>query len=139
MPLDLIPRAFFNSAPSRLSSFLDDEDWSSLQAPPSGLSVSEDDKAVYVEASLPGIDPDKTEVTLDKGVIWIRGSSEEEEEKKERKYYRKSSSSFSYRVAVPGEVDTNTEPDVSHKNGVIHVTFKKFPVAQPKKLTIRKE
>jgi len=46
-----------------------------------------------------------------------------EEETKEKKYYRKATSSFSYRVAVPGEIDQNKEPYASCRNGVMTVTL----------------
>jgi len=71
----------------------------------SGLSVSEDDKHVYVEAAVPGVEPDKIEVSYDKGVLWIRGQQEQENQDRNRKYYRKASASFSYRLAVPGNID----------------------------------
>ena len=137
MALDLIPRSFWN-LPSRLPSVLDDEDWRSF-LPSSGLTVSEDDGHVYVEAAVPGIDPDKLEVTYDKGVLWIRGSEEQKSEDKGRKYYRQASNSFSYRIVVPGNVDEAAEPDVVCKNGIMKVTFIKVPETQPKKLTVRKE
>ncbi len=138
MSLDLIPRSFW-SMPSRVPSIFDDEsDWASF-LPSSGLTVSEDDKNVFVEAAMPGIDPDNIEVTVDKGVLWVRGSQTNSEDDKNRKFYRKASSSFSYRIAVPGKVDEAAEPDVVCKHGVLKVTFSKQAEAQPKKLNVRKE
>ena len=68
------PYRFFG--PSLLE---DEEEWLlPLTDVISGLSMSEDDKNVFVEASLPGIDPKDVEVTFDKGVLWIRGSAKEE-------------------------------------------------------------
>ncbi len=135
MALDLIPRSFFG--PSRWQNWLDDEDWSSF-LPSSGLTISEDENNVYIEAAVPGIDPKKVEVTFEKGVLWIRGS-QEAEEKDNKKYYRKASNSFSYRVAVPGEVDTKAEPDATYKNGIMKITFKKLPQELPKKITVKAE
>lgn len=138
MALDLIPRSFW-SMPSRLPSILDDEsDWAAF-LPSSGLTVSEDENKVFVEAAMPGLNGDKIEVTFDKGVLWIRGNAEEAEEDKNKKFYRKASSSFSYRVMVPGKIDENQEPDTVYKNGIIKVTFNKVPETQPKKLTVRQE
>ncbi|MCR4324443.1 MAG: Hsp20/alpha crystallin family protein [Candidatus Curtissbacteria bacterium] len=101
----------------------------------SGLSISEDNNNVYVEAAVPGIDPKNVDVTFEKGILTIRGEKEEEEKKK--KYFRKASSSFSYRVLVPGEVDTNKEPKAEAKNGVMTVTFAKAPKSQPKKIVVK--
>lgn len=138
MSLDLIPRSFW-SMPSRVPSIFDDEsDWASF-LPTSGLTVSEDEKNVFVEAAMPGINPDNIEVTMDKGVLWVRGSQTEAEDDKNKKFYRKASSSFSYRIAVPGKVDETKEPDVVCKHGVLKVTFQKVAEVQPKKLTVRSE
>jgi HSP20 family protein len=136
MAFDLIPRAFMG--PSRLQNWLDDEDWASF-LPSSGLTVSEDDKNVYVEAAVPGLDPDKVDVTFEKGVLWIRGNQAEEEKDEQKKFYRKASSAFSYRVAVPGDVDESVEPEASCKNGIMKVTFAKRPEVQPKKIAVKKE
>lgn len=135
MSFDLIPRAFMG--PSRWTNLFDDEDWSSF-LPSSGLSVSEDKDHVYVEAAVPGLEADKVDVTYDKGILWIRGGSQEEE-KEGKKYYRKASSAFSYRVAVPGEIDESKEPSAVCKNGIMKVSFQKKPEVSPKKISVRNE
>ena len=139
MITDLVPKRFF-SVPSISSFWDDDENW--LTAPTmtnSGLSVSEDDKSVYVEAAVPGIDPDNIEVTYQDGYVWIHGETKEEEKDKKRKYYRQSAQSFSYRVAIPSDVDHNVEPEAVCKNGVMTVTFAKSQEAQPKKISVKKQ
>lgn len=100
-----------------------------------GLSVFEDEKNVYVEAAVPGINPKDIDVTFEKGVLWIKGETKAEE--KGKKYYRRASSNFSYRVTVPGEVDWNTEPIATSKNGKMTVTFSKSPKTQPKKIAVK--
>jgi len=117
-----------------LLSFFDSRSMGSIS---SGLSVSEDDKHVYVEAAVPGVEPDKIEVSYDKGALWIRGQQEQEKEDKNRKYYRKASSSFSYRLAVPGNIDEKKDPEATYKNGVMKITFDKIPETQPKKIAVR--
>ena len=59
-----------------------------------GLSLSEDDAHVYVEAHLSGIRSEDIAVSYEGGMIWVHGEKKEEDEK--MKYYRKASSSFSY-------------------------------------------
>jgi HSP20 family molecular chaperone IbpA len=63
--------------------------------------------------------------------------SEDEEKDKGRKYYRQATKSFSYRVAVPGDVDTNAEPTATYKNGVMAIEFLKSPKSQPKKIKVQ--
>jgi len=138
MAKELIPRSFWDFPSIRLPSLWgEDEDWP-IVSTPSGLSVSEDEKNVYVEAAVPGIDPDDVDITFDKGTLWIKGEAKEEEKDKKRKFYRKASRSFSYRVSVPSEVDPNAEPEASYKNGVMTVTFAKSPSSQPKKIKVKK-
>lgn len=134
MAFDIVPGSFWRF-PALRSLWEDDEDWSLLPNVPSGMSISEDAKNVYIEAALPGVDPKDVEVTFDKGMLWIKGESKEED--KGKKYYRKATSSFSYRIAVPGDIDPNKEPSAMTKNGVMKVTFEKSPEAQPKKITVK--
>lgn len=103
----------------------------------SGLSVSEDDKNVYVEAAIPGIKPEDVDITVDRGVLWIRAQSKQEEKEKEKKYYRRATRAFSYRVAIPENADTRRQPEATCENGMVMVTFPKTQEALPQKITIR--
>lgn len=136
MAYDLIPRRFL-SFPT-LSNLWDEDDWLTTPSTQSGLSISEDDKNVYVEAAVPGINPDNIEVTYHDGYVLVHGEVKEEEKDKNRKYYRQSSQSFSYRVAVPGDVDPNKDPEAAYKNGVMTISFTKLPKSQPRKIKIKK-
>lgn len=140
---NLVPHSFFDFPAFRMPSVFDDVDEflnfpeMTTQGPQSGLSVSEDDKHVHVDAAVPGMDPKDIEVTFDKGVLWIRGQAKEEEKNEKKKYYRRAQRAFSYRVAVPGDIDSKVEPQTSYENGMVRITFAKSPQTQPKKLTIK--
>lgn len=135
MSFGIMRGPFLNWPSLRFPSMWDDDDDTMTVSSPSGLSVSEDEKNVYVEASMPGLDAKDIEVTFDKGVVWVKGEAKEEE--KNKKYYRRASRSFSYRVAVPGEVNPDAEPEATYKNGVMTVTFAKSPKKQPKKIAVK--
>jgi len=136
MVTDITPSSFWNFPRLRLPSIWEDEDdWTPMSSMPGGISISEDEKNIYVETALPGIKPEEVEVTFDKGVVWIKGESKEED--KTKKYYRKAANSFSYRVTVPGDVDSSIEPDATVKNGVMKVIFAKSPKSQPKKIPVK--
>ncbi|HVZ11646.1 MAG TPA: Hsp20/alpha crystallin family protein [Patescibacteria group bacterium] len=135
----LTPSRVLSFPSFRFPSFWDDEDELVQSGNATGLSISEDDQKVYVEAHLPGIDPKDTEVTYHDGYVWIKGESTEKEEDKARKYYRRASSSFSYRVAVPSDVDQNSEPEAKYKNGILNIAFTKAPESQPKKIQVKLE
>lgn len=136
MTVDLIPNAFWRFPNFRFPSLWDGrEDWLT-EEPASGLSISEDERNIYVEAAVPGVEAKEVEVTFHQGVLWIKGEAKEEE--KGKKYYRKASQNFSYRLPVPGEIDPNKEPEASYKNGVMVVTFAKKPSAKPRRIEVKK-
>jgi len=134
MTFDITPSRFW-SLPVRW------QDWNDEDTLPTStmnnLSISEDEKNVYIEAAIPGVNPKDVDITFDKGMLWIKAESKQEEDKN-KKYYRRSSSSFSYRVTVPGDIDPNEEPQADIENGVVKIKFGKSPKSQPKKITINK-
>lgn len=133
MASDLIPASFFRFPLMKFP--WEDEDFDLATTSGSGLTVSEDEKNVYVEAAMPGLEVKDIEVSFDKGMLWLRGQAKEEE--KGKKYYRRATRAFSYRVAVPGEIDSKKEPSANYKNGVMKVAFSKSPATQPKKITVK--
>lgn len=119
----------------RWPSVWDDEGLAGVTAD-SNLDVYETANEVVVQANVAGIPKDKVELTFEKGVLWIRGD-EEREEKEGKKYYRKATRSYSYKVAIPGNIDTKTEPEAVVENGVVKVTFTKAEEAKPKKIAVK--
>jgi HSP20 family protein len=138
MASDLVPKRLLSFPSFSLPNFWDDEeDWFTVPSTQSGLSISEDDKKIYIEASIPGIDPKNVDITFQDGYLWVRAETKEEEEDKKKKFYRRASRSFSYRVAVPGDIDTNQEPEATYKHGVMTIAFAKAAKAQPKKIQVK--
>lgn len=97
-------------------------DWESEESPSQGLSIWEDEKNVFVEASLPGIAADEIKLNFEAGCLLIEGEKQEEE--KGRTYHKHASSSFYYRTTVPN-IDNKKEPEATYKDGVLTVKFTK--------------
>lgn len=114
----------------------EDEDWS-MSPGMDNLDVYETKNDVVVKANVAGVDPDKVEITFEKGVLTI-AAREEVEEQSEKKFYKKATRSYSYRIAIPGHIDLSQEPEASVKDGIVAVTFKKAEEAKPKKISIKK-
>lgn len=136
------PRSFWSFPTLRFPfSLFDDEEEGWLQefSDASGLSVYEDEQNVYIEAAVPGIKPEEIEMTFDKGVVWIKAEKKEEEREKNKKFYRKAVNVFSYRIAVPGNIDENKQPDAYCKNGILKVTIPKTQKVQLKKIPVKAE
>ncbi len=113
--------------------------WDEEGLVPSGgdnnLDVYETENEVVVRANVAGVDRNKVDITFEKGVLWIQ-AEEEMEQKEGKKYYRMATRSYSYKVAVPGNIDLKNEPEAVVENGVVRVTFKKAEEAKPKKIAV---
>lgn len=103
-----------------------------------GVTVSEDDQNVYIEAHLPGLKSSEIDLSLNQNTLWIKGEKKEEEEDKEKKYYRRARSSFFYQVDLPSQVEENSEK-AQFQDGVLKVTFTKARANQVRKISIREE
>lgn len=114
----------------------DEDEWG-VAGMGDNLDVYETSDEVVVKGNVAGIDPTKIEITFEKGILTI-AASQESEETEGKKYYRKASRSYSYRVAVPGNIDMSKEPEAKVANGVVAVTFHKAEEAKPKKIAVQK-
>ena len=101
------------------------------------LDVYETEDEVVVRANVAGVRESDIDLTFEKGVLIIK-ADRVEEDKKNKKHYSKSSWSYSYKVAVPGIIDYNSEPKAEVDDGMVTVTFRKSEGAKPKKLTVKK-
>lgn len=114
----------------------EDEDFPTL-AESGNLDVYETKDESVVKANVAGVNPDKVEITFEKGVLTI-AAREESEDKDDKRYYKKATRSYSYRVAIPGNIDLAAEPEAKVEHGIVTVTFKKAEEEKPKKISIKK-
>ena len=129
----------FSPLLSHLPSWLEEgfgEDFETMKS--ANITLSEDEKNIYVEANLPGLQEGDVEMTLDKDTLWIKGCCKQCKEESNRQYYYKASREYSYRITLPSEVDHTDEPSAKLENGVIRITFKKTSKGQPRKINISK-
>lgn len=116
-----------------------DDDFGSLATLSSrnDLDVYETDDEVVVKANVAGVAPENVDITFEKGVLWVKAEKTEEKNDQDKKHYSKSNWNYSYKVAVPGLIDFNTEPTAEVDHGVVVVTFKKAEASKPRKLTVK--
>ncbi len=135
-----------SNLPSILDRFWNEPFFANFLAVPSAgvdegtlaLDVSEDEKNVYVRASLPGFQREDVDVEVNDGVLTIKATHTEETEEKSERFYRKErrAGSLSRRLALPGVVlEGQTEAEL--KDGVLTLTLPKSPTATPKKVKIK--
>ncbi len=100
--------------------------------------VQEEDKYV-VRASLPGIDPENIEVSIDHGVLTIKGRTEAEaEDQREDASYmvrERRSGSFIRSLRLPETVDAD-QAKPNYDNGVLTITLPKVESKKAKHLTV---
>lgn len=99
------------------------------------VDVTEDDKAITVTAELPGLTEKDIEVTLEDGVLTLKGEKREEKSDAtshmtERRYGR-----FQRSFRLPDGVDEDKVTAAVDK-GVLHITVPKNPAAAPKARSI---
>lgn len=101
------------------------------------VDVSEDGKEVTVKAELPGLEAKDVELTLESGVLTIRGEKKFEGEEKKENYHRieRSYGSFVRAVPLPREVKSD-KVKARFDRGVLTVTMPKAEKAETRNITI---
>lgn len=101
------------------------------------IDVSETDDEVRVAAELPGMDEKDIEVTLENGLLTIRGHKKQEKEEKKRNYHLVECSYGEFHRAVPLPVTVDEgKTRASFKKGVLTVTVPKTAEAKSRQRKI---
>jgi len=97
---------------------------------------SGEDKALLT-AELPGIDPDKLEVTVKDNTVTLRGTIEREELKEGESYLRqeRGAGTFVRSISLPFKVD-DARISAQYQKGILQVTLPKAEADKPKKISI---
>ncbi|MCF8384068.1 MAG: Hsp20/alpha crystallin family protein [Chlorobium sp.] len=107
--------------------------FSSMITPSFRVDISEDEKAIYVSADMPGMKKEDVKVSMEDDVLCISAERKQEEEEKKKGYHRieRSWGSMSRSFSVGDNVD-GENIEASYDNGVLKITLpKKEP--EPKK------
>lgn len=129
--------------PNLISNFLSNP-WPNLfeddVAGAGGVQIYEEGNELHVEMPLPGLDSKDIDISINKGVLIVRGECKEEktdEEKDKRKFYSSSKRRYSYSVALPTQVDEKQEPEAFYNDGILSLSFKLAPKEDMKKVNIK--
>lgn len=135
-PLRNFPRLWPSFFHEPLENFFDEglltQDFSSK-----GAQIYEENNQLHVEVPLPGLELKDIEVSLNKGVLIIKGESSEEELDKKRKYYLSSKKSYSFSVALPAQIDEKQEPQAEYVDGILKISLQVAQQAETKKITVK--
>lgn len=102
------------------------------------IDVYQDKNNVIVETPLPGVDPEKVDISIENDVLVIKGESEEKKEIEEKNYYRKEvrSGSFYRTVALPTRV-VGDKAEANYKKGMLKIVIPKAQETKPKTIKIK--
>ena len=144
--MKLVPRdPFFNYLPNfrDLNRFfnveLDDEDSTiATSAWTPAVDIAEKDDHFLIKADVPGVDPKDIEISMENGLLTMKGERESETKEDKEGYTRveRSHGSFYRRFNLPETADSEDIAARSNK-GVLEITVGKKEAAKPKKITIK--
>ena len=101
------------------------------------VDIKEEDEQFVIHADLPGVDAKDIDVTLEKGVLTIRGqrANESREEKDGYRRVERVSGQFFRRFSLPDTADS-TAVKAKFVNGVLEVQIPKQPSVLPRRIAV---
>ncbi len=101
------------------------------------VDIQEEADRFLVKADLPGVDPEKIEVTAENGVLTIQGSRESEktEENSEYKRFERVTGKFLRRFTLPDTANTEAIA-ASTKHGVLEISIPKQPKLAARRIDV---
>jgi HSP20 family protein len=102
------------------------------------VDVYEEKENVIAEMNIPGIEPEKLEITVKEGYLKIKGAREEEIEKKEKNFYCKEikRGEFERLVKLPVQVKAE-KAEAQYKKGVLKVILPKKEEVKLEKIKVQ--
>ena len=91
------------------------------------VDMYETEHTIVVETPVPGVDPGKIEVTVDNGILTIKGTTERKTEVEDKNYYRKEvrQGMVFRQIALPAQAQ-HENAEASFENGILKVTVPKL-------------
>lgn len=101
------------------------------------VDIKEESNRFVIFADVPGVDPKDIEVSMDKGILSIKGERTSESKQESDRYTRleRSRGLFYRRFALPDSAD----PDgikATGRHGVLEISIPKRPETTPRRITI---
>ena len=128
------------TALDRMARWFDNELWA---GEPTGtivpsVDVREDEKHFTFVAELPGLTKDDVDVTVENGVLTIKGEKKGENEEKNDSYHVRERyyGRFARSFRLPEQVDSE-KIDATLKDGLLTVTLEKSEAILPKKIAVK--
>jgi HSP20 family protein len=104
------------------------------------VDIVETKDAMTLKAEVPGVEPKDLQVTVEGGLVTLRGEKRQITEQKEERFYRSERhyGNFARSLRLPGNVDAS-KVSASFKNGVLTVVMPKTAEARGRAIPIAVE
>lgn len=101
------------------------------------VDITETDTAYLIKGEIPGVSKEDVKVTIEDGMITMRGERKQEKEEKDKKFHRieRSYGSFLRSFRVPDDVDESAVK-AEFKDGMINVTLPKSGKSKTKLINV---
>jgi len=137
--LNNIQRELYNANQTPEHSQLNDDDASVATAnwAPS-VDISENEKAFTLLADIPGVDPKDIEISMEKGVLTVKGerNTENVEEKENYRRVERQSGQFYRRFTLPDSADAD-KIEAKSEHGVLIITIPKQEVTASRRIEVK--
>lgn len=132
---DQLSRELSNTAPSYRSE--DDANVATASWTPS-VDITEDENSFKLLADIPGVKPDDIEVSMENGVLTIKGERKTED-KTEGENFRRVERQYGmfYRRFTLPETANADKIEAHSENGTLKITIPKQEVAQARRITVK--
>jgi len=102
------------------------------------VDIKEEDERFVIRADIPGVAPEDIEISMEEGVLTIKGERKHESEEEKEGYHRieREHGTFMRRFTLPKNVDAEQIAATS-KDGVVELTLPKAEkTAEPKRIEV---
>ena len=104
------------------------------------VDIKEEDRRFVIFADIPGVDPSDIEVSMEKGILTIKGERKVESREPNGRFTRleRSHGVFHRRFALPDAADAEGVT-ASGRHGVLEISIPKRAETTPRRITIKTE
>ena len=102
------------------------------------VDIKEEENRFVIQADVPGVDPKDIEITMENGVLTLKGERSSDKEETGEGYTRveRVRGTFYRRFSLPDTADADNI-EAQGKNGVLEIVLPKHEKVQPRKITVK--
>jgi len=102
------------------------------------IDVAENDNAYVLKATVPGINADDLEITLENKVLTLKGEIKKDEDFESNQYHVRERRHGSFSRSIRFPVDVQSEAvTASYENGILTLSVPKAEAVKPKRIEVK--